>query len=1001
MKICFKRSLLLLLTLMASFSNATTAADRTTLRDIYAEGSISDGAVIEGRAAPTNNSASIARSGVAGSSVPGGRIITTRDTSVAPRAGIISIMGTIGKALFDTSAHSGFSEHNLAKYLLVNIFAGITHALGGAQTGVSGLIALMFRIFNLGVLSITTLLVIYASVFSISTTSHDGGALGSGRFSPFSFARVLGSIVSLIPNFSGYSLVQVVVMKVIVAGVVVADLAWDATIDFVRFNDSNIFKNAPSSSTQEPVNYGGKLLFDTDIISNVGSPAVPAPTPANIHYSLGGDINSTTDQNIEKYLNPINMAIMDSVYIMRKCLPVMNGVMGSDVNPVFIVSQTSTNTGAIKIKDTIRVDLQMARSAGVGSTRVHCFDIELNYPSTVSPSTADTVINNQFISALKNYIKLGGDRVLTRHRLTGASLYTDAEVIRIFASELNDFYTQIKMSPGLVSIASAAHRQAIASGANTFQAAAASTTAQLAAANHNTVIAGKKQILAGFKKQGWASAGMHYTDLLGIDAAVSAQLNSVDRFIPILADRTSKLINYSYIFNSAVLKPLLLDVTHYQGSVSTLKMREHIKAKFIELFVQQAAPIVNSGVIGWAYNKTSAVRALVASPTFAANTDRFSMGPIVIQADIVPNEIKHMSAGVTNAILDAMSVDGPIRIPPNQFVEHKANPIKLTQSLGIKILSYSKNYFKNTTSRLYEEVTRAQQSAYGLSIVFSVMQGAAKAFVAYSKAKAVNTPGISKRDKARLSGGGIKANAIEGMTGLITDPVTQLIEFSNSIAKAIIGVYLPIGNGLAIVYFVAGLILGVYIPFLPTLIFIFAVLAWLFSVIEAMVAAPIVMTGFAHPEGHEIIGKADQAIMLLIGVFVRPFLTLIGFVMAMMISITVLQLFNQMILLSTVFYFRNLTQPGIANAIPVMFGVSGLTVLYSYALMVLLQQSYSMIYLIPDQILKWVGGPAQSAGAGIASVMRSVSSGLSQQSQSAAQGASSSSRGSTSVSTSQ
>jgi defect-in-organelle-trafficking protein DotA len=184
------------------------------------------------------------------------------------------------------------------------------------------------------------------------------------------------------------------------------------------------------------------------------------------------------------------------------------------------------------------------------------------------------------------------------------------------------------------------------------------------------------------------------------------------------------------------------------------------------------------------------------------------------------------------------------------------------------------------------------------------------------------------------------------------------------------------------------------------LIFIFSILAWLFSVIEAMIAAPIVMTGFAHPEGHEIIGKSDQAIMLLIGVFVRPFVTLLGFVMAMMISVTILKLFNQMILVSAVYYFRSLTEPGINHAVPVMFGVSGLVVLYAYSLMVLLQQSYSMIYLIPDQILKWVGGPAQSAGAGIASVMRSVSSGLSQQSQAAAQGASSTSRSSTSVSTS-
>ena len=81
-----------------------------------------------------------------------------------------------------------------------------------------------------------------------------------------------------------------------------------------------------------------------------------------------------------------------------------------------------------------------------------------------------------------------------------------------------------------------------------------------------------------------------------------------------------------------------------------------------------------------------------------------------------------------------------------------------------------------------------------------------------------------------------------------------------------------------------GFITAYYIPFLPYMIFTFASIAWLMAVIEAMVAAPIVALGVTHPEGHDAFGKGEQAIMILMNVFLRPSMMIIGYIAAIGLS---------------------------------------------------------------------------------------------------------------------
>ncbi len=84
-------------------------------------------------------------------------------------------------------------------------------------------------------------------------------------------------------------------------------------------------------------------------------------------------------------------------------------------------------------------------------------------------------------------------------------------------------------------------------------------------------------------------------------------------------------------------------------------------------------------------------------------------------------------------------------------------------------------------------------------------------------------------------------------------------------------------------FFVVGVSLGIYMPLYPYMVFTFGVIGWIIAVIEGMVAAPLVAMGVTHPDGHDFLGRASQSVMLLVSLFLRPSLMLIGLFAAMIL----------------------------------------------------------------------------------------------------------------------
>ena len=164
-----------------------------------------------------------------------------------------------------------------------------------------------------------------------------------------------------------------------------------------------------------------------------------------------------------------------------------------------------------------------------------------------------------------------------------------------------------------------------------------------------------------------------------------------------------------------------------------------------------------------------------------------------------------------------------------------------------------------------------------------------------------------------------------------------------------------------------------YVPVMPYMLFIFGVIGWLMAVIEAMVAAPIVALGMTHPEGDGALGKADQAIMILMNVFLRPAMMIIGYLAGIALCYVSIWILNS--------GFQHVMQfiqgeadgsggwsstawkggEGYTNWAG-LYGFFFSVLIYTTLYLTLAQKAFDLIFTLPDHIMTWIGGPASQVG---------------------------------------
>jgi len=176
---------------------------------------------------------------------------------------------------------------------------------------------------------------------------------------------------------------------------------------------------------------------------------------------------------------------------------------------------------------------------------------------------------------------------------------------------------------------------------------------------------------------------------------------------------------------------------------------------------------------------------------------------------------------------------------------------------------------------------------------------------------------------------------------------------------------------------VGGLI-GIYTPFVPYVIFITGALGWLISIVETMVAGPLVALGILAPGGHhDVLGKAEPALMLLFGNFLRPTLMIFGMFAAMLLAPIALDLLNGTfsMVITSIAAMGATTQNTASGSGGATYSQGGAAALYFnpvamllflcvYVMLIitLLNKCFAAIHIIPERVMGWIGGQGAQYG---------------------------------------
>lgn len=170
------------------------------------------------------------------------------------------------------------------------------------------------------------------------------------------------------------------------------------------------------------------------------------------------------------------------------------------------------------------------------------------------------------------------------------------------------------------------------------------------------------------------------------------------------------------------------------------------------------------------------------------------------------------------------------------------------------------------------------------------------------------------------------------------------------VISAAITVLMPILTAVIMLLWGIGAMIGIYLPMVPYLVFTFTALGWMLLVIETIVAAPIVALGLVSPAG-EHLGKAAPAVLLVVNVFLRPSLMVIGFAIAA-------KLVDAMIAMLNYGYFATLSSNTQSTG---LFGSLATLGLYGGVAIAIIHECFSLIHVLPDKIIRWIGGQAEQS----------------------------------------
>lgn len=210
----------------------------------------------------------------------------------------------------------------------------------------------------------------------------------------------------------------------------------------------------------------------------------------------------------------------------------------------------------------------------------------------------------------------------------------------------------------------------------------------------------------------------------------------------------------------------------------------------------------------------------------------------------------------------------------------------------------------------------------------------------------------SAQEAGEAAGGGLKAvfeafggKAIGELGGGISSILTSFVGKGMGAAKEAIGTVLGI---FTIIFFATGMMLAFFLPLIPFFRFMFNVLTWVVSLLEAVIAVPLVALAHLNPDGEGLPGSAKPAYFFVFNIFLRPVLMVFGLVLGIIIFFIAASYMNLLYTQAVV------GTGGLAHG-HLMLSRFVYSFLYVFILYLAANSAFHMIDWLPEHALQWMG----------------------------------------------
>jgi len=151
---------------------------------------------------------------------------------------------------------------------------------------------------------------------------------------------------------------------------------------------------------------------------------------------------------------------------------------------------------------------------------------------------------------------------------------------------------------------------------------------------------------------------------------------------------------------------------------------------------------------------------------------------------------------------------------------------------------------------------------------------------------------------------------------------------------------------------------GVFLPSLPYTIFMIVVVGWILAVLQSIIAAPLWAVMHMTPD-RTFVGSQTQGYLLLLSLFARPALAVVGLFAAILVSDPIIDYIAK-----GFFSMRGavVSSTGTVGIISEFLTFTWWFMLFGLTLLPVLYMTFGLPQILPDHVLRWIGAGVSDLG---------------------------------------